>query len=99
MVVGCRNATAVKVLSVGPGGRINLDPVTSNLGAYFATMPVEYDQIGLLLRHMTVHAMAGDWLARCGMTFELVATQTIRGEVHQVFLWEVNIVAGQTGHC
>jgi len=76
------------------GRWINLDPMTPYIGAYFAAMPVEDNEAGLLFRHMAVHTTVGNGLSERGMGFELVATETISRELCRGPLWGVNIVAG-----
>ena len=48
---------------------INVDPVIANFGSGFATVPVENDEVRLLLRHMAVDAVARDLFCNLWMAF------------------------------
>ena len=70
----------------------------AHLRADLPAIPAKDDQIGLLLRHVTVNAVVRNWLFDLWMALRLVAAQTELGECGWVLLGLMNIVAGQTSH-
>lgn len=86
---------------VGPGCRaVDFYPMTSHLGPGLFTIPVKNYEICLLLRHMTINAVARDLVIQLWehSGFRFVATQTTLRERCQIMLAGVNVVTSQAGH-
>jgi hypothetical protein len=77
---------------------INLDPVISNFGTYFAAIPAKNDEVCLLLWHVAINAITGDWARHLWMALSFMAVQAMFGECSWILLGQMNIVASQASH-
>jgi hypothetical protein len=77
---------------------INLDPMISYLGAYFAAIPVKNDEVRLLLWHVAINAITGDWARHFRVALAFMAAQAMFGKCDRVLLGQVNVVASQASH-
>ena len=81
--------------------RVDLYPMIANLGSRLLTVPVEDNEIRLLLRHMTTNAITRDLVSLLWKHDSLgfMAAQTTLRESCRIVLAGVNVVASQTRHC
>ena len=82
-----------------PRPRIHLDPVIANLRPHPLSVPVEDNQIRILLRHVTVYASARRrMILEKTRSSRLVTTQTFLRKMHRVMLHRMHIMASHAGH-
>ena len=84
--------------SLGLG--VNLDPMITHLRFQRVTLGVEYYEVGVLLWHMTVNAVAADLVVAAGERGRpgLVTTQAALRERGYIMLNRMHIMTGQAGH-
>jgi hypothetical protein len=80
--------------------RVDLDPVTANLGFGHVPLPVKYDEVGLLCWHVASNAVARDLMAalweHAGL--RLMTAQATLRECLSIVLLGVDIMASKTSH-
>jgi hypothetical protein len=85
----------------GSGGCwIDFDPVISHFWSYLRGLPVEDDQICLLLGHVAINAIVCDGMVcpREGRGIRFVAAQAALRKFGHVVLRGMDVVAGEAGY-